>query len=215
MRHVAVVLLLGLCGCRGAKLPAPPDPQVRTAPKKLLQLTYAYERQGEKGIEIVTGHATAFGIDFRNSSRYVLTAGHNVLSGGMLLGEVTVAVEGFKTKAFLVKVDPLTDIALLRTVENVPFVHPLVDPKEVSLLIGRRNGDLDFVNMHPERIEMSVDIEEGDSGAPVLEPETGHVVGMLVARIGPSQSKMRHGIFVTAYRIREFLKTIPEQESKP
>jgi len=215
MRALTVVLLAVLSGCAGRKVPPPPDPLVATRrPAPLLQLRYEYPHPTEEN-KIVIGHCTGFGVDFRNSSRYILTAGHNVIGmSGILIGELQVKADGFETRAFLVKVDPLNDVALLKAVENLPTVHRLAELKPVELLVSRK-GQLEWLESPVERMTLSVDIEEGDSGSPVLDPESHEVTGMLVQRIGPKGSGLMQGRFLTSHRLRVFLDSIPQEEKKP
>lgn len=181
---------------------------------------------------LTSGRYHQFGSGFLVSPDGWLLTNHHVVNGGSL---VDVRLSGGKIlHARVVKSDRAADIALLKTEIQTPRWLPLskgtapmgasvftigfprpdrqgVEPKFTDGRISSFSGIQDDKNQY----QISVPVQHGNSGGPLVHMESGWVVGMVCAKLAAQEEDIPENVnyAIKSGIIRRFVESVPEAKT--
>lgn len=192
---------------------------------------------------VVSGQGTAFSVDlsaygYPASRRYLLTAAHVVLNGNKvgtktpydkLEIELRRDGETYWSTCRAVAWDEYLDLCILESGDELPNHLKLAerDPKVGAKLVlagsprgvpvGLYTGTLDRkFERGSIRSSASVAFDHGNSGGPMVDADTGLVVGVAVAGIPKDDDLDRNiGLFVPVVGVASFMEAVEQQGGVP
>jgi len=217
----------------------------RLTPEQIAEaqkLATIYSEKKEKGSDVITNNITTKNIDpvaigtgfFVTTNGYLLTAYYVVAKAD----SVKVNVNGKMLEAKVIQVDAANDVALLKVtgsfaalavisnrgvklgtdVFTVGFPNIVLQGTAPKLTKGNINA-LSGIQDDPRAFQVSVPIQPGNSGGPLLDP-SGNVVGMVVSQLDVGKTALITGSLpqgvnyaIKSAYVQPLLEAIPETSS--
>ena len=198
--------------------------------QRLMKCTARVRYEVRRNDCLVTGHGTAFGVDLKaygySGNRYLLSACHNVLDQNdrpypTLKIEIYDGSEKHWTTCTVAAVDKNLDLCLIEASEDLPAVLELdsteVVPGTPIVMPGSPRGVpvaiysgsvLERFERGSIRSSAKIIFDHGDSGAAMVNANTGKLAGVAVAGV-PKDGDLDHtiGLFVPLAGVTSFLQS--------
>ena len=198
--------------------------------QRLMKCTARVRYEVRRDDCLVTGHGTAFGVNLKaygyTGNRYLLSACHNVLDQNdrpysTLKLEIFDGSEKHWTTCTVAAVDKNLDLCLIETSEDLPAVLELdnaeVVPGTPIVMPGSPRGVpvaiysgsvIERFERGSIRSSAKIIFDHGDSGAAMVNANTGKLAGVAVAGV-PKDGDLDHniGLFVPLAGVTSFLQS--------
>ncbi|MBN82742.1 MAG: hypothetical protein CMJ70_21630 [Planctomycetaceae bacterium] len=208
--------------------------QIAEALKRVKNITQEIKdaESGNTGNQEQGGRPTGTGSGFFITNNGYLMTNHHVIEGGRRF--IIQTTDGKRFAATLVKANPKLDLAILKvngrfpslplaTSNGLPLGHPVFtigfpDPKVLGIQPKFTKGELSSlkgVRDDPNRMQISVPVQPGNSGGPLAD-NMGNVVGVIVSRLNAQWTLENSGFIpqninyaVNGQAALDFVRSVP------